>query len=306
MELKQRTHCPLCHHENIHLFKSGTIQPDKVRTEDFKITDNHYGSLWTFYQCAHCQFVFFNPYLSEESIVQFYAQLEDHEYSEEAEGRTRNFKTIFKRLKRLNPGHNLLDVGAASGIFLDFARQEGFQIQGIEPSLYLAQEAKKRYDISLFNGIIEHYPAEQTFAVVTLLDILEHLVNPDSFMDSVDSLVAENGLLVIVTPDVSSLAARLAGKSWWHYRIAHINFFNSFSLSYLLNKHGYEILLKKKYVWHFSLYYLLTRIFPALKKSRSEEKTLQKWLKKVHLKLPLMDSWEIYAKKTTRKTDEKP
>ncbi len=304
MELKERKNCPLCGTENIRLFKTGTIQPENVRTEDFKITDSHYGSLWTFYECKHCRFVFFNPYVPEASIIEFYAQLEDHEYSEEAAGRTRNFETIFKRLKRFQPGPTLLDVGAASGIFLQFAQREGFHIQGIEPSRFLVAEAQKRYGLNLFNGTIETYPTGKKFSVVTLLDIIEHLVNPDSFMNAVDKLVEDNGLLVIVTPDIHSLAARLTGKSWWHYRIAHINFFNLPALRYLLTAHGYKILLKKKYVWHFSLFYLLTRIFPSLKNTKPTEKALQKWLKKVHLKLPLMDSWEIYARKTTRKTSD--
>jgi SAM-dependent methyltransferase len=300
MELKQRNTCPLCHSEETRLFKTGTIEPQNISTNDFKITDSAYGSLWTFFKCTHCKYVFSNPYVPEESIVEFYSQLEDQEYSAEAEGRTKNFKTIFKRLKRLNPGKSLLDVGAASGIFLALAKEEGYEVAGIEPSEYLVNEAKKRYDLDLFNGIIEDYKRTEKYPVITLLDIIEHLVDPDAFMSAVDALMADDGLLVIVTPDVNSLAARLMGKRWWHYRIAHINFFNLSSIRFLLDRHGYEIVLKKKYVWNFTLFYLLTRIFPSLKTPETANKTLQKLLKKVHLKLPLLDSWEIYARKRTR------
>ena len=41
-------------------------------------------------------------------------------------------------------------------------------------------------------------------------------------------------MLVIVTPDIGSLAARIMGGRWWHYRVAHINFFNRRSLAWLL------------------------------------------------------------------------
>ncbi|MCP4217980.1 MAG: class I SAM-dependent methyltransferase, partial [bacterium] len=190
-------------------------------------------------------------------------------------------------------GKRLLDVGAAGGIFLDLARSEGYEIEGIEPSQFLADDAEKRYDIKLFRGTVEQYQAKKKFSVITLLDIIEHLVEPDDFMNHVDRLIEDNGILVLVTPDVSSLAAKLTGKKWWHYRIAHINFFNIRSIRHLLEKHGYKILMKKKYVWNFSLYYLLSRVFPFLK----EKKSLQKGLKRLHLKLPLFDSWEIYAKK---------
>ena len=297
MELKERKSCPLCRSEAIVLFRNGTIDPQNIDTDDFKITDSRYGSLWTFFSCKQCKFVLSNPYVPEKDIVEFYSQLEDKEYSAEAEGRSKNFKTLFKRLKRLKPGSTLLDIGAASGIFLNLANKEGYETAGVEPSGPLVKEAKERYDIDLFNGTVEQYKPGRKFSVITMLDIIEHLVEPDAFMSSVDDLLEEGGHLVIVTPDVNSFAARIMGSRWWHYRIAHINFFNLPSLRFLLDKHNYDIVLKKKYVWNFTLLYLVTRIFPSLKTEKGKEKTLQKLLKKVHLKLPLRDSWEIYAKK---------
>ncbi|UCH96448.1 MAG: class I SAM-dependent methyltransferase [Candidatus Aminicenantes bacterium] len=302
LKLEERTSCPLCQSKQIQLFKKGTIDPQQVKTENFKITDSAYGSLWTLFSCKNCSFVFSNPYIPEKNITAFYSQLEDREYSTEAEGRSKNFKTILKRLKGITPPTlRLLDIGAASGIFLELARQQGYQIQGIEPSEFLVKEAEKHYNIQLFKGTVEEYKTNKTFSIITLLDIIEHLVEPDTFMTTVDSLIEKSGILVVVTPDINSLAARIMGKRWWHYRIAHINFFNLQSLQYLLEKHGYEIILKKKYVWNFSLFYLVTRIFPFLK----HKKTLQKILKRLHLKLPLFDSWEIYARKRngTRKRD---
>lgn len=296
MRLIHRDSCPLCQSEEIKLHKKGTINPYTISTDDFKITDSHYGSLWNFSKCQKCGFVFFNPYVPEEDILEFYSQLEDTEYSAEADNRAKNFTTILRRVEKLrekfNPQNNkLLDVGAASGIFLDLARQDGYETEGIEPSGYLVSDAKARYGLELFKGTVEEFQTENKYSVITLLDIIEHLVNPDGFMEHVDRLMAENGILVLVTPDVNSLAARVMGKRWWHYRIAHINFFNLSAIRFLLEKHGYQIVLKKKYVWNFSVYYLATRILPFLK----NRKTLQKILKRLHLKLPLMDSWEIYA-----------
>lgn len=293
MKFIERKSCPLCHRENISLFRQGTFDPGSLQVDDFKITDSHYGSLWTFYQCHTCRFVFFNPYIPPDQVVSFYSRLEDREYSTEAEGRAKNFKTILKRLHRFNPGSTLLDIGAASGIFLNLARQDGFEVQGIEPSSFLVAEAKNQYGLDLFKGTLEEFPVDRKFAVITLLDIIEHLVEPDEFMGRVDELLEKNGLLVLVTPDIGSLAARMTGKRWWHFRIAHINFFNRKAMTYFLEKHHYKIVLKKKYTWHFSLFYLVTRIFPGLK----HRKSLQKVLKRLHLKLPLFDSWEIYARR---------
>jgi 2-polyprenyl-3-methyl-5-hydroxy-6-metoxy-1,4-benzoquinol methylase len=302
MQLKQRNTCPLCQSGHIELFKEGTFDPGTLAADHFKITDSHYGSLWTFFRCSDCHFVFSNPYLPEENLVEFYTQLEDREYSEEAEGRSRNFKTILARLKRLKPGNTLLDIGAASGIFLDLARQQGYHGEGIEPSTSLVNEAEQRRGLHLFNGTAAEYirtNTGKTFSIITLLDIIEHLVEPDEFMAKLDNLIEDNGILVLVTPDIDSLTARILGNRWWHYRIAHIQFFNRAALEYLLEKHHYEIVARKRYVWNFTLFYLVTRIFPSL----GHKKPLQKVLKRLHLKLPLFDSWEIYARK--RKQQQK-
>lgn len=294
MNLKTRDTCPLCGSASKVLLTPGTIEPDRLKGEDFKITDSHYGTRWTFYSCRQCRFVFSNPYITEEQVMEFYNLLEDPEYGSEEKGRAKNFASILKRLKKLEkPGNRLLDIGAANGIFLNLARAAGYTIQGIEPSDFLVAEAQRLYGIKLWPGTIENFPGTQRFSVITLLDLIEHLVNPDRFMTRIDDLLEKDGLLVIVTPDIDSLAAKLAKKRWWHFRAAHLNFYNLASLTYLLGKHGYRIIKKKRYAWHFSLFYLVTRVFPGLK----NKKTLQKALKSIHFKLQLFDSWEIYARK---------
>jgi 2-polyprenyl-3-methyl-5-hydroxy-6-metoxy-1,4-benzoquinol methylase len=293
MKLALIDRCPLCQSPKTALFKKGTVAPEKISAADFKITDSHYGSRWTFYSCPTCGFVFANPAPDKSTIEQFYAALADEEYSQEDEGRGRNFSTILKRLRLFAPpGSLLLDVGAASGIFLNLARNAGYRVTGIEPSAALVADAEKLYGLKLFCGTVEQFTANEKFAVITLLDVLEHVTDPGALIAVLNGLLAPGGMLVIVTPDIGSLAARIMGGRWWHYRVAHINFFNRCSLRWLLEKNNFAIVLRKRFAWNFSLYYLLTRILPGWKR-----KTLQKPLKKLHCKLQLFDSWEIYARK---------
>jgi 2-polyprenyl-3-methyl-5-hydroxy-6-metoxy-1,4-benzoquinol methylase len=186
----------------------------------------------------------------------------------------------------------LLDIGAASGIFLNLARNAGYRVTGIEPSAALVADAEKLYGLNLFCGTVEQFVASEKFAVITLLDVLEHVTDPGALLASVDRLLAPGGMLVIVTPDIDSLAARIMGGRWWHYRVAHVNFFNRRSLEWLLAKNGFATVLRKRFAWNFSLYYLLTRLLPS-----RQGRALQKPLKKIHCKVQLFDSWEIYARK---------
>lgn len=293
MELTAVDRCPLCLSPRIALFIKGTIDAEKLSAADFKITDSHYGSRWTFFSCRNCGFVFANPAPAQGAISQFYAALADEEYSQEDEGRGRNFACILRRLGSYVPtGASLLDVGAASGIFLNLARGAGYRVAGIEPSASLVADAERLYGLKLFCGTVEQFPAGARFAAITLLDVLEHVIDPGTFLAAVSALLAPGGMLVIVTPDSGSLAARVMGGRWWHYRVAHLNFFNRRSLDWLLQKNGFVTVRRERFAWNFSLYYLLTRLLPFFK-----DKALQTRLKKLHLKLQLRDSWEIYARK---------
>jgi 2-polyprenyl-3-methyl-5-hydroxy-6-metoxy-1,4-benzoquinol methylase len=296
MKLTELEHCPLCRSRRIRLFKKGTIDPQAIGAADFKITDSHYGSRWTFNHCRDCGFVFANPLPDGEAIAGFYAALDDEEYSQEDEGRGRNFAVVLRRLNRFAPANgSLLDVGAASGIFLNLARRAGYDAAGIEPSERLVADAERLYGLKIFCGSAEQFPVGRTFDVVTLLDVLEHVTDPVAFLGTVAGFLAPGGTLVVVTPDIGSLAARLLGGRWWHYRAAHVNFFNRRSLERLLAAHGFTVVLRKRFAWNFSAYYLLTRLLPFLK-----GQTLQRPLKKLHLKLQLFDSWEVYARKTEK------
>lgn len=293
MKLTPLERCPLCQGARIRLFRKGTVDPQALGSDDFRITDSRYGSRWTLFACRDCGFVFANPVPDGEAISAFYAALADEEYSQEDEGRGRNFRIILERLRRLAPeAASLLDVGAASGIFLHLAAAAGFRVAGVEPSVALVADAERRYGLTLFRGTLEQYPVDEPFQAVTLLDVLEHVTDPKALLAAVERRLAPGGVLVIVTPDVASLAARVCGGRWWHYRVAHVNFFSRRSLERLLAERGFEVVQRRRFAWHFSLYYLLTRLLPFLKGS-----PLQKPLKKLHLKLQLFDSLEVYARK---------
>ena len=296
MKLTPLLRCPLCQGGRISPFRKGTIDPQAISSADFRITDSRYGSRWALDSCRDCGFVFANPLPDGEAIAGFYSALADEEYSQEDEGRGRNFSLILERLRCLAPaGASLLDVGAASGIFLNLARGAGFRVAGVEPSAALVAEAESRYGLKLFRGTAEQYPTGETFQVVALLDVLEHVPDPAALLGSLARLMAPGALLVVVTPDIASLAARIMGGRWWHYRVAHVNFFSRRSLTRLLADHGFTIVQTRRFAWHFSLHYLLSRLLPLRRGS-----PLQKPLERLHLKLQLFDSLEVYARKEQR------
>lgn len=77
----------------------------------------------------------------------------------------------------------------------------------------------------------------------------------------------KDGILFLTTPDSASAMARLLGKRWWDYRIAHIGYFNRKNLTMLLENASLRILAMNPSVWHFKADYLVNRVkeyFPLL------------------------------------------
>jgi 2-polyprenyl-3-methyl-5-hydroxy-6-metoxy-1,4-benzoquinol methylase len=289
--------CPVCSSPHIRSYKKSTFDYTLLRWDQVKITDSEYGRIWDLSECRECGHIFANPFPSPDFIFSLYSQVEDPAYDNEAEGRCRNFMAILKNLEKLQPAKGaVFDVGAATGILVRLARSQGWQAEGIEASSWAVKFAAEKYGLLLGQGYFEdaalktgHYQA------VTMIDFIEHTPQPRQAAAKAYGVLAPGGKLCLVTPDIHSFAARLAGKYWWHFRPGHLAYFSGKSLSVLLRGAGFRVIKKKRYAWTFSAHYLLSRqnIFKALIKNPHAAS----FFKRIPIKLALGDSFEIYAEK---------
>lgn len=278
-------------------YRKRTFDPSRLNRDQIKITDSDYGKIWGLSRCDSCTHVFANPCPSQDFIQSLYSEIEDSLYQAEARGRSKNFIRILSALEKIHPGRGrLLDVGAATGILLDIARERGWETEGIEPSSWAVKLAKEEYDIELQKGIFENATLPKNhYTAVTMVDFIEHISHPNQAILKAHEILSADGTLCLVTPDINSLTARIMGGKWWHFRPAHLGYFTQKSLDCLLRRNGLYIVKRRKYSWTFSVYYLLTRR-PKLK-YLLRNSTLASFLKKIPVKLALQDSFEIYAKK---------
>ena len=285
--------CPVCGGRDISPWKKRTFDYLSLDTEQVKITDSEYGKIWDLSRCAACGHIFADPSPSPEFITSLYGQVEDPAYDEESEGRAKNFLGILRTLEKLRPAKGrLFDVGAATGILLGLARDRGWTPAGVEPSGWAVTRAAERYGISILHGQLADVPESLgPFQAVTMVDIIEHTPMPKEAVAKARRLLDSGGILCLVTPDIHSPAARLAGKRWWHLRPGHLAYFSRASLDRLLHDAGFRIVERKRYAWTFSAHYLATRLRPSAFRSGRTASLL----KRIRIKLALGDSFEIYA-----------
>jgi hypothetical protein len=72
---------------------------------------------------------------------------------------------------------------------------------------------------------------------------LEHTQDPRAQLTRIHALLKPGGVLALAVPNIRSLGARLAGRSWpWIAPPAHLWYFSSTTLARLLSQCGFEIL----------------------------------------------------------------
>ena len=289
----------MCSSSSLSPHKTGSLDVSKLSKDHIMITDSDYGKIWDLSRCDNCTHIFANPCPSPEFIQSLYGETEDPLYQEEAQGRSKNFKRILKRLDKIHPERGILiDVGAATGILMDISRKRGWNVEGIEPSAWAVGVAREKYDLEILEGVFETASLqEEKYTVVSMVDFLEHIPHPYDAISMAQKLLLPGGTLCLVTPDIHSLAARIMGQKWWHYRPGHLGYFSKKSLQFLMRRAGFRIIKMRKYSWTFSLHYLLSRK-PGLS-FFLKNRFFSSLFRKIPIKLALQDSFEIYATKDT-------
>jgi glycosyltransferase involved in cell wall biosynthesis/2-polyprenyl-3-methyl-5-hydroxy-6-metoxy-1,4-benzoquinol methylase/predicted nucleic acid-binding Zn-ribbon protein len=123
----------------------------------------------------------------------------------------------------------LLDVGCASGKFLELAEMAGFSPIGIDISPNAIRLAKIK-GFAVFCGSLEQLQAEnEKFDVITAWDFIEHIINPKEFFNECKRLLKPNGVLIFSTPDAGAKIVKEKGDQWIGYisSLEHLSFFTS-------------------------------------------------------------------------------
>lgn len=138
----------------------------------------------------------------------------------------------------------LLDIGCGPGHFLLSARENGWRVEGIEPSRQAAGYAASK-GLTIHNRMFdaEWARAQTPFDAVHSMNVLEHVADPAAILCAAHAALKSGGAICIGVPnDYNALqaAARKAGqKPWWVVPPHHLNYFSFDSLERLLRRCGF-------------------------------------------------------------------
>ena len=155
-------------------------------------------------------------------------------------GYTRFYESLEQSLKRHVSGRTILDVGCGDGVFLGTLSAEWTK-RGLEPSASGARLARQR-NLEVDCATLDTTNTRQEADVISALDVIEHVIDPHRFVELFKRHLRPGGFACLLTGDVDSYPASVAGP-WWSYLrwCGHISIFSRSGLQTLLEAHGFEV-----------------------------------------------------------------
>ena len=219
-------------------------------------------------ECMICHFRYMNPSLSEKGMSILYenskilskvnpALERYYEYADIRNSRTlKDYQMVLnfaqKHLKS-NRKPKLFEVGYGTGGFLLEAIRSGWSIDGIETSKQNSDYLRKQYGLEVQCGTFDDFePVVSDYQMVALWDVVEHTIDPHSFVRKAYRMLAPGGLLVLATPNISGLLNTVSesvyrssgGVIKWLikqlYVIEHVGYYTPNTLNRLILNEGFE------------------------------------------------------------------
>jgi 2-polyprenyl-3-methyl-5-hydroxy-6-metoxy-1,4-benzoquinol methylase len=232
--------CPVC----------GSPGISKIlTTKDFTVTNKQF----EVFHCVNCQLRFTQNVPDADSIGEFYKSENYISHSDTSKGlvnriyqlvrkrATAQKRKLIEKVTGRNTG-NLLDIGSGTGYFAAEMQKAGWQVTGLEPDAgarKIAEEVNKIVLTSTDN--LFQLPAN-SFDVITLWHVLEHVHDLKKYVDQFKYLLNEDGRLFIAVPNYTSYDAEVYKEYWAAYDVPrHLYHFSPGSMKYLMESAGLKI-----------------------------------------------------------------
>lgn len=240
--MAETTHCDFCGHDNTQLMYTNADwrQPG---LDKFNLV-----------RCLNCGLIYLNPRPSPIDIASFYPTNYSPYRQAVEDERSRLMRwfrqrKLTQRRKIVEKYSNrkygqLLDVGCATGLFLNEMAQAGWQVRGVELTESAVEYARTRFNLDIYHGrlIDAPYPPS-SFDVISFWDALEHTYSPMTTLTKTAELLRTDGLIAINVPNWESPDRDWFGAHWIGLDPPrHLYVFTQDVLEQMLHKNKFEVL----------------------------------------------------------------
>jgi len=119
--------------------------------------------------------------------------------SELEKKRVDRYRNIGAFISLFSRSREVLDIGSGTGIGLIGFKDIGFKVTGLEPD-GRSKSLKHHPDIDIISENIEDFlrgSGYETFNVVTMIHVLEHIYQPRKVIDGLSKLIKDEGFFML-------------------------------------------------------------------------------------------------------------
>jgi len=220
--------------------------------------------------CPRCEIGQLAPLPTDEELAALYASeayfrggdaVGYADYAGDAAQHGRSFRRQAAWLLRHGAVADLLEIGCGPGLFLAEAARLGVARPiGVDLNPWAVQAARVR-GLDVRVGSIDVLPTEPRFDAVVMLDVLEHVRAPLPFLAEVRARLRPDGRLLVMTPNIRSLLARVSGARWVSLKVPeHVRYYSPRGIRLLLAAAGFEVLAVRAAGQYVTVAFFLDRL----------------------------------------------
>ena len=182
-------------------------------------------------------------------------------YLESEKLRKKDFSERLKEIEKYKTRGILLDVGCATGFFMEVADKSGWITHGVDISEYAISQVKYG---SAYVGQLKDMDFKCKFDLVTMFDVIEHDSDPKGLLKEANKSLVKDGLLVITTPNIDSLCSKVFKERFHLLDKLHLFYFSPDTIKKMLEQTGFKV-LKTTYPYFRTQFFNLRELYYLIK-----------------------------------------
>lgn len=209
-------------------------------------------------KCRICRCIFINPRPSKKLLETIYARsghslrepisleqvmLLEKEYPNSTVDSARLI-TIAKDYffkNNINKKIEVLDIGSGYGFYTAAAIRGGFYVTAINPSVWENNVFERMNGFRPIQKFFEDADFSQNFDLIILNQVLEHIDDPLAFLNRIQSILSDVGVVAIAVPNLDSYLVKLGKDGGVFWIPEHLNCFTKKSLLRLLARANMDV-----------------------------------------------------------------
>ena len=230
--------CPVC--GSTHLKRVMTCTDFYASGEQFEL-----------YSCEDCGFIFTQGVPVEAEIGKYY---ETPDYISHTDTRKGAMNSIYHYVRSYMLGRKarlvareahrktgrLLDIGTGTGYFANTMVRRGWKVEAVEKSPQAREFAERAFRTGGEARIGFEGFAPDSFDVITLWHVMEHLEHLGETWEMLRELLTEKGVLIVAVPNCLLMTRSVTVEYWAAYDVPrHLWHFTPGTIQQLASRHGF-------------------------------------------------------------------